>query len=168
MVFTRWQYMQFPSSPSGAGSYQQPKGKEPEMAKEKTKERRKRSKRKERKNKEKTSRGFMYKLFWQYLVRARGRTRKAAALHMHLPRGGRGCGGDRRQLLWHGERPCALGVVLPALRPAAHPRQGVLLRLVPESGSRHATCPILPAGWEKQSCINLLRHRGSYGISPRL
>ena len=35
-------------------------------------------------------------------------------------------------------------------------------------GSRHATCPILPAGWEKQSCINLLRHRGSYGISPRL
>ena len=36
---------------------------------------------------------------------------------------------------------------LSALRPAAYPRQGVLLRLVPEPGSRHAISPILPAGW---------------------
>ena len=68
------------------------------MAKEKTKERRKRSKRKQRKLKRKQAGGLCI-LFWQCRIRARGRTRKAAALHMHLPRGGRGCGGDRRQLL---------------------------------------------------------------------
>jgi hypothetical protein len=79
-----------------------------------------------------TRRGFLRNLFFQ--DRARAREAKAS-VRVFFFRGGRGGGGDRRQLL-SAEREGlrSLGVVLPPLRQEPHRREGVLLRLLPAAG----------------------------------
>ena len=88
-----------------------------------------------------TRRGFLRNLFQD---RARAREAKAS-VRVFFFRGGRGGGGDRRQLL-SAEREGlrSLGVVLPPLRPQPHRREGVLLRLVPASGMK-LSYPIISA-----------------------
>ena len=90
-----------------------------------------------------TSPGFLRNLFQD---RARAREAKAS-VRVFFSRGGRGGGGDRRQLLSavrEGLR--ALGVVLPPLRPQPHRREGVLLRLLQTAGrgsGRRCRVPVL-------------------------
>ena len=76
--------------------------------------------------------GFLRNQLFQ--DRARAREAKAS-VRVFFFRGGRGGGGDRRQLL-SAEREGlrSLGVVLPPLRPQPHRRKGVLLRLLQTTG----------------------------------
>ena len=88
--------------------------------------------------------------------RGRAYAREAAALLVHLRRGRRGGAGDHRQLLRHlRERLSDMGVVLPTLRPAAHRRPGVLLRLLPAAGRgeecRHRLPVVAPPGVRRES-----------------
>ena len=80
--------------------------------------------------------GFLRNQLFQ--DRARAREAKASVRVFFL-RGGRGGGGDRRQLLpARREGLCAVGVVLPPLRPEAHRREGMWFRAQreTESGTR--------------------------------
>ena len=77
---------------------------------------------------------------------ARAREAKAS-VRVFFFRGGRGGGGDRRQLL-SAEREGlrSLGVVLPPLRQEPHRREGVLLRFVQTAGrgsGRRYRVPVL-------------------------
>ena len=93
-------------------------------------EKRAREKTKEKKGK-RTRPGFLRN---QFQDRARAREAKAS-VRVFFFRGGRGGGGDCRQLLSAvREGLCALGVVLPPLRPQPHRRKGVLLRLLQTTG----------------------------------